>query len=434
MDVLMLSFIILAVMFLLLALGFPIAFTMSGLAIFGTIYVWGWSGLYMIVSTTFAKSNNFIYIAIPLFLLMANFLQSSGMGDDMYEIIYRWAGKLRGGLASGTVLISGIFGAMSGISSVATVTMGLIAAPSMLKRGYDRSMVLGSIMAGGTLGILIPPSIIMVVYAGVAEVSVGKLFMGGVLPGILLILLYIGYITIRCWIKPEMGPAVETSFSFKEKLVALKGFALPVVLIFLVLGLIYTGVATPTEAAGIGAFGAFLCMGAYGRLTYENVKRALVSTLNTNAMIMWIIMGTSCFSHFIAVAGIHDVINEALTGLDIWRWWIVILMQGVFFVLGMFLNPAAIVMLCGPLFVPIIVNLGFDPLWFGILFVINMEMGYLTPPFGLNLFIMKGIMPPEVTMAHIYRAIVPFLLLQGLCLALVMIFPQLALWLSSMMT
>lgn len=433
MDVLMLSFVILVVMFLLLALGFPIAFTMSGLAIFGTIYVWGWAGLYMVVSTTFANSNNFIYIAIPLFLLMANFLQSSGMGDDMYEIIYRWAGKVRGGLASGTVVISGIFGAMSGISSVATVTMGLIAAPSMMKRGYDRSMVLGSIMAGGTLGILIPPSIIMVVYAGVAEVSVGKLFMGGVLPGILLIFLYIGYISIYCWIKPEMGPPVDTSFSFREKIVALKGFALPVLLIFLVLGLIYTGVATPTEAAGIGAFGAFLCMAAYGRATYANVKKALVTTLSTNAMIMWIIMGASCFSHFIAVAGIHDVINEALTGLDIWRWWIVIFMQGIFFILGMFLNPAAIVMLCGPLFVPIIVDLGFDPLWFGILFVINMEMGYLTPPFGLNLFIMKGIMPPSVTMAHIYVAIIPFLFLQGLCLALVMVFPQLALWLSSMM-
>ena len=432
MEVLILSLTILVVMFLLLALGFPIAFTMSGLAILGTLYVWGWSGLYMIVSTSFANSNNFIYIAIPLFLLMANFLQSSGMGDDMYEIIYRWAGKIRGGLASGTVLISGIFGAMSGISSVATVTMGLIAAPSMLKRGYNQSMVLGSIMAGGTLGILIPPSIIMVVYAGVAEVSVGKMFMGGVLPGILLMLLYIGYISIYCFIKPEMGPTVETSFTLKEKFVALKGFALPMLLIFLVLGLIYTGVATPTEAAGIGAFGSFLCMAVYGKLNYGNVKKALITTLTTNAMIMWIIMGASCFSHFIAVAGIHDVINGALADLHIWRWWVVIIMQLIFLVLGMFLNPAAIVMLCGPLFVPIIVDLGFDPLWFGILFVINMEMGYLTPPFGLNLFIMKGIMP-QVTMAHIYKAIVPFILLQGICLILVMIFPQLALWLSSMM-
>jgi len=433
MEIMMLSIAMLIGMLVLLSLGFPIAFTMSGLAIIGTIIVWGWSGLYMIVSTTFSNSSNFIYIAIPLFLLMANFLQSSGMGDDLYEIIYRWAGRIRGGLASGTVIISGIFGAMSGISSVATVTMGLIAAPSMMKRGYDRSMVLGSIMAGGTLGILIPPSIIMVVYAGVAEVSVGKLFMGGVLPGVLLIFMYIGYITILCWINPKMGPPVDTAFSLREKLIVLKGFALPVLLIFLVLGLIYTGVATPTEAAGIGAFGAALCMAVYGRMTYANMKKAIVSTISTNAMIMWIIIGTSCFSHFIAVAGIHDIINEALLGLDIWRWWIIILMQIIFLILGMFLNPAAIVMLCGPLFVPIIVNLGFDPLWFGILFVINMEMGYLTPPFGLNLFIMKGIMPDSVTMAHIYSAIVPFILLQALCLILVMIFPSIATWLSSMM-
>lgn len=433
MEIMMLSIAMLIGMLVLLSLGFPIAFTMSGLAIIGTIIVWGWSGLYMIVSTTFSNSSNFIYIAIPLFLLMANFLQSSGMGDDLYEIIYRWAGRIRGGLASGTVIISGIFGAMSGISSVATVTMGLIAAPSMMKRGYDRSMVLGSIMAGGTLGILIPPSIIMVVYAGVAEVSVGKLFMGGVLPGVLLIFMYIAYITILCWINPKMGPPVDTAFSLREKLIVLKGFALPVLLIFLVLGLIYTGVATPTEAAGIGAFGAALCMAVYGRMTYANMKKAIVSTISTNAMIMWIIIGTSCFSHFIAVAGIHDIINEALLGLDIWRWWIIILMQIIFLILGMFLNPAAIVMLCGPLFVPIIVNLGFDPLWFGILFVINMEMGYLTPPFGLNLFIMKGIMPDSVTMAHIYSAIVPFILLQALCLILVMIFPSIATWLSNMM-
>lgn len=433
METVLLSFAILISMFALLALGFPIAFTMSGIAILGTIYVWGFPGLYMIVNTTFSDSNSFIYIAIPLFLLMANFLQSSGIGDDLYEIIYRWAGKLRGGLAMGTIVICGIFGAMSGISSVATVTMGTIAAPSMLKRGYDRSMVLGCIMAGGTLGILIPPSIIMVVYAGIAEVSVGKLFMGGVLPGILLMSLYIGYIFIHCWIDPKMGPPVETSFSLKEKIVVLKGLALPVLLIMLVLGLIYTGIATPTEAAGIGALGSFLCMAVYGKMTYKNTKQALVSTINTNAMIMWIIVGASCFSHFIAVAGIHDLINEALLSLNIGRWWIIILMQFIFFVLGMFLNPAAIVMLCGPVFVPIVVNLGFDPLWFGILFVINMEMGYLTPPFGLNLFVMKGIMPESITMNHIYKAVIPFILVQGLCLGLVMVFPQISLWLSSLM-
>jgi len=433
MDIWVLSIIVVTCLAILLAVGFPIAFTMAGLAIFGTLYVWGPPGLYMVVTTTFGNATNFVYIAIPLFLLMANFLQASGLADDMYEIIYRWGGRLRGGLAIGTVVICAIFAAMAGISSVATVTMGLIALPSMLKRGYNQSMALGCIMAGGALGILIPPSIIMIVYGGVSEVSIGKLFIGGVVPGILLAILYILYIGVRCWINPSMGPPVDVRFSFKEKLVILKGIFLPIVLVLVVLGSIYTGAATPTEAAGVGAFGALICMAVYGRLTWPSVQKAILSTINTNAMIMWIIIGAACFSHFVAVAGIHDRLYQFMMSLDVSRWWIIIIMQAVFFILGMFLNPAAIVTLVGPLFVPIVVNLGFDPLWFGILFVINMEMGYLTPPFGFNLFILKGVVPSHITMNDIYRSIVPFIIIQMFALALVMIFPALATWLPNLM-
>ena len=417
-----------------MALGLPIAFTMAGVAIIGTIIVWGWSGLFMVVSATLGNATNFIYVAIPLFLLMANFLQNSGLADDMYEIIYRWAGNVRGGLAMGTIVICAIFGAMSGISSAATVSMGLIALPSMLQRGYDKSLVLGSIMAGGALGILIPPSIIMIVYAGVAEVSVGELFMGGVVPGILLAFLYIVYIGIKCSIQPHVGPAVDIKFSFKEKILILKGAVLPVLLVILVLGTMYTGVCTPTEAAGIGALGALGCMAVYRRLTIERLKSALLFTITTNAMIMWIIIGAACFSHLIAVAGIHDKIHELIVGLDIWRWWIIIFMQVTFLIMGMFLNAAAIVTLMGPLFVPIIIKLGFDPLWFGILFVVNMEMGYLTPPFGFNLFVLKGVVPKEITMMDIYRSIVPFVGIQVLCLIIVMIFPKVTTWLPSLMS
>ena len=429
----LLSLIVLFFLFLLLGLGFPIAFTMAGIAILGTIYIWGVSGLFMVVTTTFGNATNFIYIAVPLFLLMANFLQNSGMADDMYEIIYRWAGRIRGGLGIGTIVICAIFAAMAGISSVATVTMGLIALPSMLQRGYDKSLVLGSIMAGGALGILIPPSIIMIVYGGVAEESVGKLFMGGVMPGLLLAFLYIGYIGIKCWIQPEAGPAVDVRFSLKEKLVILKGVILPMLLVLLVLGTIYSGICTPTEAAGVGAFGALVCMAVYRRLNFASLRRAILGTTSTTVMVMFIVIGAACFTHFVAVAGIHESLHKFFIGLDIGRWWIIIIMQIVFFILGMFLNPAAIVTLVGPLFVPIIVNLGFDPLWFGILFVINMEMGYLTPPFGFNLFILKGVVPPEITMADIYRSILPFLVIQLICLIIVMIFPQIATWLPSLM-
>jgi len=434
MEIWILSIITVACLAALLVFGFPISFTMAGLAILGTLCVWGPLGLYSVATTTFGNATNFVYIAIPLFLLMAHFLQASGLADDMYEIIYRWSGRMRGGLAVGTIIICAIFAAMAGISAVATVTMGLIALPSMLKRGYNQSMTLGCIMAGGALGILIPPSIIMIVYGGVAEVSVGKLFMGGIVPGVLLAVLYILYVIIRCWINPAMGPAVDTRFTLKEKLVILKGVILPILLVVLVLGTIYAGICTPTEAAGVGAFGAFVCLIVYRRLTWATMQHSILEAVKTNAMIMWIIIGAACFSNFVAVAGLQDKLYEYILGLDIWRWWIIIIMQVVFFIMGMFLNPAAIVTLVGPLFVPIIMKLGFDPLWFGILFVVNMEMGYLTPPFGFNLFIMKGVVPASITMNDIYRSILPFIAIQIFALILVMVFPELATWLPNLMT
>jgi len=417
----------------LLIFGFPIAFTMAALGILGTLYVWGPVGLYSVATTAFGNATNFVYIAIPLFLLMASFLMSSGLADDMYEIIYRWSGRMRGGLAIGTIIICAIFAAMSGISAVATVTMGMVALPSMLKRGYDKSLALGCIMAGGALGILIPPSIIMIVYGGVTQVSIGKLFIGGILPGIFLALTYIVYIGIRCWINPSLGPAVDTRFTLKEKLLVLKGVILPIILVVLVLGSIYFGICTPTEAAGVGAFGALVCVIIYRKLSWAIIKDSVLDTVKTNAMIMWIIIGAACFSNFVTVAGLQDKIYEFILGLDIWRWWIIVLMQVVFLIMGMFLNPAAIVTLVGPLFVPIIVHLGFDPLWFGILFVINMEIGYLSPPFGFNLFILKGVVPSSITMNDIYRSILPFIALQLAVLIIAMIFPAIVLWLPSLM-
>ncbi|MGD9732262.1 MAG: TRAP transporter large permease subunit, partial [Desulfamplus sp.] len=271
------AYIVGAAFFVLLFIGVPVGFALTGVAMLGTIFSWGFGGLYQIVSTTYSDSTSFILIAIPLFILMANFLERSGLADDLYEIIYRWSGSLNGGLAIGTVIICAIFGAMAGVGSVATVTMGLIALPAMFKRGYDKSMTLGSIMAGGSLGILIPPSIIMIIYSGIAEVSVGQLFMAGVMPGILLTVLFIGYIGIRCYLNPEMGPPITEKYTFKEKLKSLKGIILPILLVIFVLGSIYKGIATPTEAAGVGAFGAMLCMIIYKRFNYNNLRAALLS-------------------------------------------------------------------------------------------------------------------------------------------------------------
>ena len=419
--------------FILLLIGVPVGFALTGVAMLGTICSWGVGALYQIVSTTYSDSTSFILIAIPLFILMANFLERSGLADDLYQIIYMWSGRLRGGLAIGTVIICAIFGAMSGVGSVATVTMGLIALPAMFKRGYDKSLVLGSIMAGGALGILIPPSIIMIIYAGIADVSVGKLFMAGVLPGVLLSILFIGYIAIRCFMNPAMGPSIPERYTLKQKFQSLKGIILPIFLVLFVLGSIYQGVATPTEAAGIGAFGALLCMVIYKRFNFKNLTSALLSTVKVNAMVMWIIIGAACFTHYLAFIGVQELVQEMLLNLGVSRWWILIFIQFLFFFCGMILEPAAIITLLGPILIPIVHALGFDLLWFGVLFVINMTMGYLTPPFGFNLFILKGVAPPEITMNDLYRSVLPFCVLQAIGLAIVIVFPEISLWLPGKM-
>lgn len=433
METWLLATIVLLALLFLLSLGIPIAFTLCGVATLGILFTWGPKGLLLLFNTAYGESTSFLLLAIPLFIFMANQLKFSGMGDDLYEMVYRWMGQISGGLAIGTVAICALFAAMAGISSVATISMGLIALPSMLKRGYHKDLAVGSIAAGGALGILIPPSIIMILYGAMAEVSVGKLFIGGILPGILMCVIFMAYILIRSLFQKSIAPRVQDRYTIKEKVVVLKGVILPVALILLVLGVIYFGVCTPTEASAVGAFGAMLCALCYGKLTWNNLKQSLWSTIKINAMVFWLIIGAMAFSQFMAYAEIQGLIHETILSLDVSRWLVLIAMQLVFFVLGMFLDPAGIIMLTTPIFVPIITDLGFDPLWFGILFVINMEMAYITPPFGFNLFIMKGIVPSSIDMTDIYRSIIPFVVLQTLCLILVMLFPQLATWLPGLM-
>jgi len=417
----------------LLLAGFPVSFSLLGVSILGTLVYWGPQGLYQIVSTTYSESTHFILLAVPLFILMANLLQRSGIADSLYEVIYRWSGGLRGGLAMGTVVICAVFGAMAGISSVATVTMGLIALPAMLKRGYDKTLVVGSIMSGGALGILIPPSVIMIIYASIAEVSVGRLFMAGILPGLVMTGIFLLYIFLICFWAPSKGPAIRERCSWGDKVGSLRSVILPLLLVLAVLGSIYKGIATPTEAAGVGAFGALVCMAANRQLTWRNVMEASLATARLNAMVLWIIIGAASVTHFLAVVGVQDSVQSFFIDLHVSRWWILIFSQIVFFIMGMVLEPAAIITLFGPIFIPIVEHLGFDLIWFGVLFVINMTMGYITPPFGFNLFILKGVAPPEITMEDLYRSIVPFCLLQFVCLALVMVWPEIALWLPDTM-
>jgi len=418
---------------LLLFLGLPLAFTLGGVACLLLLILVGPASFSIVTGIAFAKGTSYILLAIPLFVLMANFLQHSGLADSLYEMMYRWMGKLPGGLAMGTVFICAIFAAMSGVTAAATITMGLIALPSMLNRSYDKNIAVGSISAGGALASLIPPSVVMIIYANFCEESVGRMFIGGMLPGLLLTGLFCIYILLRCLRNPKLGPSVPEFYSWKEKLITLRAVIFPIILVVAVLGSIYRGICTPTEAAAVGAVGALIIIASQRRLNWAVLKKTLASTVRVTGMVMWVLIGAVSFSSLYTLTGVTGWMLELLTGAELNRYIVLVFIQLTFFVLGCFLDPAGIIMICTPLFVPLITTLGFDKLWFGILFMINMEMGYITPPFGFNLFYMKSVVPPSVSMGDIYRSIWPFVVCQAICLALCIVFPDIILWLPSMM-
>ncbi|WP_419657841.1 DctM14: C4-TRAP dicarboxylate transport system permease [Desulfosarcina variabilis str. Montpellier] len=418
-----------------LALGIPLVFVLGGVAVVFTYFFLGPEMLYFSASTAFGIMDNFILISIPLFVFMGVVLQHSGIAEKLYEMIQKWIGGLPGGLAMGTVVICTIFAAMAGISAAATVTMGTIALPSMFKYNYHKDLAVGSISAGGALGILIPPSVLMIIYGLFADESIGKLFAGGVFPGLMLAVFFIVYIGIRAWINPALAPPVpkDERATWSEKISALKGVLLPIILVMVVLGSIFKGVATPTEAAAVGAMGSLVCALVNGSLNWKIIKMACYFTLSLSCMIIWIIIGGSCLTSVYTAIGAVDLIKELVTMLPVSRYVVLIGLQSSLFLLGMVLDPGGIIMICTPVFVPLVKSLGFDPVWFGVLFIVNMEMAYLTPPFGFNLFYMKTIVPTDVTMMDIYRSIIPFVLLQLLTLILLIFFPQIVMWLPNLL-
>jgi len=437
MSIEMITLLLLVSLFLLIFTGLPLAFSLGSVGIVFTYIFLGPDYLFLLASR--ARSTMFIYvmIAVPLFMFMASILDKSGLADDLYNALSIWMGPVRGGLAMGTVVICTLMAAMSGVSAAAVLTMGVIALPAMLKRGYDKSIALGSITAGGALGQLIPPSILMVIYGGVAGVSVGKLFMGGVLPGLLLAGLFIAYIAIRSFIQKDIAPALHEKerreITWGQKIASLKSIILPALLIIGVLGSIFKGIATPTEAAAIGAGGSIICGLIHRRLTWEIILTACFNTLKSSCMVMWIMIGSMLFVSFYFSIGGADFVKETLLGMGVNRWFIILGMQAVLFVLGCLLDPSGIVLLCTPLFLPIVEALGFDSLWFGVLFIVNLEMAYLTPPFGYNLFYLKSVVSEDINMGDIYRSVWPFVVLQMIGLTVCMIFPQIILWLPGLM-
>jgi tripartite ATP-independent transporter DctM subunit len=425
----------------LLMAGLPLAFVTGGLACVFLFVLGDARALNIVPSRIFPLMTNYQLSAIPLFIFMAAMLERAGIINEMFDVIYKLLGGLKGGLAAATIIASTVLAAMVGVIGAAVVTMGIIALPAMLKRQYDPQIAMGSIMAGGTLGILIPPSILAIIYAVVAEQSVGELFIGAVIPGLLLSGMYILYVVIRSYINPRLGPPipVEERVSTSEKVRLLGNMSAPIALIVIVLGVIFTGIATPVEAAGIGTFGAFIVAAIHRRLDWQTIREAAVTTLKASAMVIWIMFGATIFVGLYVLEGGQDFVENALAATGFGPWGILIVMMVVLVILGMFLDWVGILLLAVPIFVPIVRGLGPEPfgltggdelvLWFGVLYLVNMQMSFLSPPFGYALFYLRGVAPPEIPMTAIFRAALPFLFLQIVGLGLCMMFPWIITWL-----
>ena len=395
--------------------------------------LWGNGGYEMPFTASITLLNWYPLLTLPLFIFMGYMLSESGIASDLYRMFHVWMGPVNGGLAIGTIVLMVAISAMNGLS-VAGMAIGTsIALPEMLKRGYDKRMVTGVIQAGSSLGIMVPPSIVLVLYGMIARQPVSKLWLAGVVPGLLLAVMFIGYIAIRCRLQPDLGPALsieERDISKAEKFKLLRAGMLPLVIIFSVTGLFMMGVTSLVESSAVGAAVATIAAIAKGRFNKVVLDETLKQTLSISCMFMWIILAALCFGAvFDGLGAVHAI--EALF-MDKWglsAWEILIMMQVSYIIMGMFLDDTAMLVIVAPLYIPLIKTLGFNPIWYGVLYTVTCQIAYMTPPFGYNLFLMKAMAPKEITLTDIYSSITPFVIIMVIALGLVMAFPQIALWL-----
>jgi tripartite ATP-independent transporter DctM subunit len=425
-----------------ITLGHQLAFTLAGVAtLFGLIdngfNIPGLFDLY--ANNVWGLMNNYTLVAVPLFIFMAQLLDQSKVAEALFESLYVVLGSIKGGLGLSVVVVCTVFAATTGIIGASVVAMGLLAAPALVSKGYQKEMTSGIICASGTLGILIPPSIMMVVYAGLTglkETSVGNLFAGAIFPGLLLSGLYFLYIVVRCNLNPMLGPPIAKEeadrYSRAQKWkMTLKSLLPPLGLILMVMGTILAGIATATEAAAMGALGAFLLAVFNKAISWPVIRKASVATLKTTSMVMLLFIGGTFFSTVFLSMGGGDVVADLFVGSGMNRWLAFAIMMFIIFVLGMFIDWAAILLVTVPIFMPIATELGFDPLWFAIMMCVNLQTSFLTPPFGYALFYFKGVAPAGYSMIHIYRGIIPFVVIQILGLTILAFFPALSTWLPA---
>jgi len=431
------------VLILTIITGLPLAYCLAGVAtLFGLIDNGGdVAGLFdMFANNCWGLMNNYVLVAIPLFILMAQLLDRSKVAEKLFDALYIVLGGLKGGLGLAVVLVCTVFAATTGIIGASVVAMGLLATPALLNKGYQKEMTSGIICSAGTLGILIPPSIMMVVYGGLTglkETSVGNLFAGAIFPGLILAGLYFLYILIRCNINPELGPPISkeeaSSWSAGQKwAMTLKSLVPPLALILAVMGTILAGIATPTEAAGLGAGGAAVLAIFNKKMNWEVIRESSYATMKTTAMVMMLFIGGKFFSTVFLSMGGGDVVADLMIGSGLNRWVVLAIMMIIVFLMGMFIDWAAILLITVPIFMPIVLELEFNPLWFSLLMCVNLQTSFVTPPFGYALFYFKGVAPPDYTMMHIYKGIIPFVILQLIGLAVLVAFPGLTTWLPAL--
>ncbi len=436
----LITFLMLGGVFGLVLTGFPIAFVIGSVAFVVGVLVFGPDVAYHIMYSRFyGLSLNYPYLAVPLFTFMGVILQHSGITRDLYDSLYEALGSLRGGLAVVTVVFGTILAACLGVIAASVTILTLIALEPMIKRGYNKPLAAGSIVASGTLGILIPPSIMLVVYAPQAGLSIGQMFMGAVFPGLTLSALYIIYIVLRCKFNPELGPAMAaediTPFNAKKAIHLLKSMVPPVLLIIAVLGTIFSGVAPPTEAAAVGSLAAIALAIAYRKFSWKLIKHASIETLKVSSFV--VIIAALCYA-FVGVfmsAGCGDIVTKLILSVPGGRWASFTVIMLIVFLLGMFIEWIGIVFIIVPIFSPIFVKLGFNPLWAGMMICINLQMAFQTPPMAMSIFVLKGTADPSLglTMTDIIKGVIPFILIIMFTLILCMVFPEIITWLPEKM-
>ncbi len=436
----LITFLMLGGVFILVLTGFPIAFVIGSVAfLIGTLVFGPTTAFHIMYSRFYGLSLNYPYLAVPLFTFMGVILQHSGITKDLYESLYESLGNLKGGLAVVTVIFGTILAACLGVIAASVTILTLIALGPMISRGYDKPLAAGTIVASGTLGILIPPSIMLVVYAPQAGLSIGQMFMGAVFPGLILSFLYIVYIVIRCRMNPEMGPSIPqdqiTPFSMKKMTRLLTSMVPPVLLIVAVLGTIFSGIAPPTEAAAVGSLAALLLALAYKKFSWDLLKHASLETLKVSAFVVMIAALCYAFVGIFMSAGSGDVVTQLILSVPGGKWASFTVIMLIVFLLGMFIEWIGIVFIIVPIFSPILVKLGFNPLWAGMMICINLQMAFQTPPMAMSIFVLKGTAPPELelTMADIIKGVVPFILIIMFTLILCVFFPEIITWLPEKM-